>query len=314
MGAEPVVADGLDAAAIRAAVVSARPEVIIHEMTDLADATDLRHFDRAFANSNRLRTLGTDYLLAAGAGGGRQALYRPELLWLGFRATDGAVKTEADELDNDPPAELRRTVAAMRYLEQRITGSSQPEGIVLRYGAFYGPGTGVFASSTVQQIRHRRVPLIGDGAGWWSFVHVDDAATATVRAVERGKPGNIYNITDNEPAQVRDWLPALAEMLGAKPPLHLPVWIARLMAGEHMVALMTRACAASNAKVKKELDWQPAHSSWREDLPSSREIRWRRNRRRELSSLRQPSQRLALEPGVDAFDHLAVVVAESLPR
>jgi 2-alkyl-3-oxoalkanoate reductase len=265
MGAEPLVADGLDAAAIRAAVVSARPDVIIHEMTDLTDATDLRHFDRAFANSNRLRTQGTDYLLAAAREAGVKRFIAQSFCGWAFARTDGAVKTEADERDADPPAELRRTVEAMRYLEQSITGSSQPEGIVLRYGAFYGPGTGVFGPSTVQQIRHRRVPLIGDGAGWWSFVHVDDAAAATVRAVERGRPGNIYNIVDDEPAQVRDWLPALAEMLGARPPLHLPVWIARFMAGEHMVALMTRVCAASNAKAKKELDWRPAHQ-WREEF------------------------------------------------
>jgi 2-alkyl-3-oxoalkanoate reductase len=170
MGAEPVVADGLDAAAIRAAVVSARPEVIIHEMTDLTDATDLRHFDRAFANSNRLRTQGTDYLLAAAREAGVKRFIAQSFCGWAFARTDGAVKTEADERDADPPAGLRRTVEAMRYLEQRTTGSSQPEGIVLRYGAFYGPGTGVFGSYMVQQIRHRRVPLIGDGARWWSFI------------------------------------------------------------------------------------------------------------------------------------------------
>src|SRR5207302_9395165 len=134
------------------------------------------------------------------------------------------------ELDPDPPEELRRTLEAIRYLERTVTGSSSPEGVVLRYGAFYGPGTGVFDRSMLDQIRHRRVPLIGDGGGWWSFIHVDDAASATVMAVERGKPGYIYNIVDAEPVEVSDSLHALAEMLGANPPLHVPVWIDRLHA------------------------------------------------------------------------------------
>ncbi len=263
MGAEPVVADGLDEAVIRAAVASAKPDVIIHEMTDLAGATDLRHFDRAFASSNRLRTLGTDYLLgAAREAGVKRFIAQSFCGWL-YARTGAAAKTEADALDPDPPEELRRTLEAIRYLEQTVTGSLQPEGIVLRYGAFYGPDTGTFDRAMVEQIRRRRVPLIGDGGGWWSFVHVDDAAAATVRAVERGKPGNIYNIVDDEPVEVSEWLPALAQMLGARPPFHLPAWIARLVAGEHMVSMMTQVRAGSNAKAKRELDWQPAHPSWR---------------------------------------------------
>lgn len=264
MGAEPVVADGLDAAAIRAVVASTRPEIIIHEMTDLTGATDLRHFDRAFAASNRLRTEGTDHLLDAARETGVRRFIAQSFCGWAFARNGSSIKTEADELDPDPPAELRRTLDAIRYLERTVTGSAQPEGIVLRYGAFYGPGTGTFDPGTVKQIRHRRVPLIGDGAGWWSFIHVDDAAAATVRAIEHGKPGNIYNIVDDDPAQVSEWLPALAQMLGAKPPFHLPAWIARLVAGEHMVAMMTQVRAGSNAKAKRDLDWQPATPSWRD--------------------------------------------------
>jgi nucleoside-diphosphate-sugar epimerase len=252
MGAEPVVADGLDAAAIRSAVVFARPDVVIHEMTDLAGASDLRHFDRTFTNSNRLRTAGTDNLLTAAREAGVKRFVAQSFCGWTFARTGGPVKTETDELDPDPPQQLRRTLEAIRYLERTVTGSSKPEGIVLRYGAFYGPGTGVLDRSMV------------DGDGWWSFVHVDDAAAATVRAVERGKPGNTYNVVDDEPAEVRDWLPTLADMLGARPPFHLPAWIARLVAGEHMVAMMTQVRAGSNIKARRDLDWQPAHPSWRE--------------------------------------------------
>lgn len=264
MGAEPVVADGLDAAAIRSAVISTRPEVVIHEMTDLSGTIDLRHFDRTFASSNRLRTTGTDNLLAAAREAGVERFIAQSFCGWAFARTGGAIKTEDDELDPDPPAELRPTMEAIRYLEEQVTNSAKPDGIVLRYGAFYGPGTGTLDRTMVDQIRHRRVPLIGDGAGWWSFVHVDDAAAATVKAVERGKPGNIYNIVDDEPAQVRDWLPALAEMLGAKPPLHLPVWVGRLIAGEPMVSMMTQVRAGSNGKAKRALDWQLAYPSWRD--------------------------------------------------
>jgi 2-alkyl-3-oxoalkanoate reductase len=264
MGAEPVIADGLDADAIRAAVTSTRPDVIVDEMTDLGAVTDFRHFDRAFANTNQLRTRGTDLLLAAAREAGVKRFIAQSFSGWTIAPTGGSVKAETDEPDPNPPEELRRTLEAMRYLEQTVTGSSDPEGVVLRYGSFYGPGTGMLAPAMLEQLRHRRVPLIGDGGGWWSFIHVDDAASATVKAIEHGKAGNIYNIVDDDPAQVRQWLPALANMLGAKPPLHVPAWIGRLLAGEHMVAMMTQVRAASNAKAKRELDWRPARPSWRE--------------------------------------------------
>jgi nucleoside-diphosphate-sugar epimerase len=264
LGAEPIVTDGLDAAAVRAAVMAARPEAIIHEMTDLTGTADLRHFNRTFASSNRLRTAGTDHLLAAAREAGVKRFIAQSFCGWPYARNGGAIKTEADELDPEPPEELRPSLEAIRYLEQAVTGSRQPEGIVLRYGTFYGLDTGMLNHSTIEQIRHRRVPLIGDGGGWWSFVHVDDAAAATVRAVERGRPGGIYNIVDDEPAEVSEWLPALAQMLDAKPPFHLPAWIARLVAGEHVVSMMTQARAGSNIKAKRDLDWEPIHPSWRE--------------------------------------------------
>jgi nucleoside-diphosphate-sugar epimerase len=264
MGAEPVVADGLDARVIRAAVALAEPEIIIHEMTDLKAATDLRHFDRSFANSNQLRTRGTDLLVAAAREAGVKRFIAQSYCGWPYARVGGSVKTETDELDPEPPQELRRTLEAIQYLERTVSRLSKPEGVVLRYGAFYGPDTGMLDRSMIEQIRHRRVPLIGDGAGWWSFLHTDDAASATVAAIESGKTGNVYNIVDDEPAQVRDWLPALARMLGAKPPFHVPAWIGRLLAGDHIVAMMTQGRAGSNAKAKKDLGWRPAHPSWRE--------------------------------------------------
>ncbi|WP_407193899.1 NAD-dependent epimerase/dehydratase family protein [Bradyrhizobium sp. STM 3566] len=263
-GAEPVIADGLDAADMRAAVIAARPDVVIHQMTDLAAATDLRHFDRAFARTNELRTRGTDILLAAAREAGAKRFIAQSFCGWTFSRDGGAIKTEADELEPNPPEELRRTLEAIRYLERTVTASSAPEGIVLRYGFFYGPETGTLSPAMQDQLRRRRVPVIGDGGGHWSFIHTEDAASATVAAVERGRAGNIYNIVDDHPALVRDWLPALAEFLDAKPPLHVPAWLGRLLAGEHMVAMMTEVRGASNAKAKRELGWLPAHPSWRD--------------------------------------------------
>lgn len=264
MGAEPVVADGLDAASMRAAIVSAKPDIIIDQMTDLAAVTDLRHFDRAFARTNELRTRGTDILLAAAREAGAKRLIAQSFCGWTFRRDGSVLKSETDELDPNPPAELRRTLEAIRHLERTVTASSQPEGIVLRYGSFYGPDTGMLSSAMIDQLRRRRVPLIGDGGGWWSFIHTEDAASATVAAVDKGRPGSIYNIVDDQPAQVRDWLPALAELLDAKRPFHVPAWLGRLLAGEHMVLMMTQVRGGSNAKAKRELGWRPAYPIWRD--------------------------------------------------
>ena len=263
MGAEPVIVDGLDAEAVRAAVIAKQPEVIVHQMTDLADVTDLRHFDRAFAVTNQLRTSGTDVLLAAAREVGVRRFVAQSFCGWTYGRRGAPVKTEADPLDPDPPQELRRTLEAIQHLERAVIGSEQPEGIVLRYGSFYGPDTGMLSRVMIDQLRRRRVPIIGDGGGWWSFIHVADAASATVAAIERGRAGNIYNIVDDEPAEVSEWLPTLAAIVGAKPPFHVPTWLGRLLAGEHMVAMMTEARAGSNVKARRELGWHPSHPSWR---------------------------------------------------
>ncbi len=262
-GGEAVVADGLDAAAVRAAVVAAQPDVIVHEMTDLTGASDLRAFDRTFATSNHLRTQGTDNLLAAAKAAGVRRFVAQSYCGWPYARVGGPVKSEDDPLDPDPPLEFRRTLDAIRHLEHAVTQSTETEGVVLRYGSFYGEGTGMFDGRFVDQVRRRRIPLIGDGNGWWSFLHIDDAAAATALAIERGKAGAIYNIVDDDPAPVREWLPSLARLLGAKPPFHLPAWIAHLAAGEHLVLMMTQQRAGSNAKAKRDLDWQPTHASWR---------------------------------------------------
>jgi 2-alkyl-3-oxoalkanoate reductase len=264
MGAQAAVADGLNAEAMMQAVRSFEPDVIVDEMTDLSAVMDFRHFDRAFATTNRLRTEGTDNLLAAARAAGVKRLIAQSYCGWTFGRSGGAVKSEADAPDPDPPEEFRRTFEAIEYLERTVTASSEPEGIVLRYGAFYGENTGVLSQAMIDQLRRRRMPLIGDGGGSWSFIHVADAAAATVAAIDHGVPGNIYNIVDDEPAQVKDWLPAFAAMLSAKPPMHLPAWLGRLLAGEHMVAMMTEVRGSSNEKAKRELGWRPAHPSWRE--------------------------------------------------
>jgi nucleoside-diphosphate-sugar epimerase len=261
-GAEPVVADALDERVVHAAVLGARPDAIVHQLTDLKGASDLRRFDRTFATSNRLRTAATDSLLAAARACGVKRMVAQSFCGWPFAPVGGPVKSEDDPLDPAPPQEMRRTLDAIRYLEHAVTAQDSPKGVVLRYGAFYGPHTGMFDPAAIDQIRRRHVPLIGSGEGWWSFLHIEDAADATVLAVERGE--GIYNIVDDEPAPVRVWLPALAAMVGAKPPFHLPAWLARIIAGEHLVKMMTQARAGSNAKAKRDLGWRPRHSSWRD--------------------------------------------------
>ena len=262
LGAEPVVADALDRTAIHAAVIAARPDVIVHQLTDLKGASDLRHFDRAFANSNRLRTAGTDHLLAAARDCGVKRIVAQSFCGWPYARVGGFVKTEDDPLDDDPPREHRGTLDAIRYLESAVSTAPGITGVALRYGGFYGPDTGVFDPSTIEQIRRRRMPLIGGGTAWWSFLHIDDAAEATALAVERGE--GVYNIVDDDPAPVHDWLIELAAMLGAKPPFRVPAWLGRLAAGDHIVAMMTQSRAGSNAKARRELGWSPRYPSWRQ--------------------------------------------------
>jgi 2-alkyl-3-oxoalkanoate reductase len=268
LGAEAAVADGLDAAAVRDAVVKAEPEVVIHEMTALAGAKSFRKFDDEFALANRLRTEGTDHLLAASrAAGARRFVAQSYGNW-NYERTGAGPKSEEDPLDPDPPANQRRSLDAIRYLEERVVGADDLEGLALRYGNFYGPGTGFALDGDLAQlVRKRRLPIIGDGAGVWSFIHLDDVATATLLAVERGAAG-VYNVVDDEPAPVAVWLPEYAKALSAEPPRHVPVWLGRLASGEVGVSMMTRIRGASNAKARRELTWEPRYRSWREGFRS----------------------------------------------
>jgi nucleoside-diphosphate-sugar epimerase len=261
LGARGVPMDGLSEREVDVAVSAEQPDVVVHEMTALSGESDLRHFDRWFATTNELRTIGTDNLLRAAAAAGVGRFVAQSYTGWSNARSGGAVKTEDDPLDPEPPAEMRESLAAIRHLEQAVLEAS---GVVLRYGSLYGPGTSL-AGEYVEMVRKRRLPVIGDGAGVWSFIHVDDACAATVAAVEGGRPG-IYNIVDDEPAPVSEWLPELARRSGAKPPRHLPAWVGRLATGEVGVSMMTRIRGSSNAKAKRELGWSPAHPTWRGNI------------------------------------------------
>ena len=263
LGATPIVADALDPDQVADAVGRANPDVIVHQLTAIG-AIDLRHLDRDFALTNRLRTEGTDHLLSAGHAVGVKRFVAQSAIYGFYARTGGAVKTEEDPLDPDPPRDMSKTLAAIEHLEDAVLGASWTEGIVLRYGAFYGPDTSMTAGSEqFEMVKKRKFPLVGSGAGTWSFIHIADAAEATVAAVDRGKPG-IYNIVDDDPAPVSEWLPSLAQTLGAKKPMHVPRFVGRLFAGEVGAVFMTEIRGASNAKAKRDLDWQPDHPSWRQ--------------------------------------------------
>ena len=259
VGAEPVVVDGLDREAVIAAVRAAAPEVIVHEMTALAGMRSFRHPDRLFAATNELRTRGTDNLLAAAAGAGTRRVIAQSYAGAGPDERPGPVKTEEDLPRWRPIQSARQGPAAIAHVEA-VVPARAPEGLVLRYGGFYGPGTGDFM---VNAVRRRQVPVIGGGTGVWSFIQITDAAAATVAAVDRGAPG-LYNVVDDDPAPVAEWLPYLAEVLGAKPPRRMPAWLGRLLAGEFVVAQMTTSRGYTNEKAKKELGWEPRYASWRE--------------------------------------------------
>jgi 2-alkyl-3-oxoalkanoate reductase len=258
-GAEPVVLDGLDREAVIAAVRAAAPEVIVHEMTALAGMRSFRNPDRLFAATNALRTRGTDYLLAAAAEAGTRRLIAQSYAGPGPDNRPGGLKTEDDPAEWRPIRSAMRAPAAIRHVEEAVP-AGVPEGIVLRYGGLYGPGTG---GVLLEMVRKRMVPVIGGGRGVWSFIEVTDAASATAAAVGRGEPG-IYNVVDDDPATVADWLPYLAKLLGAGPPLRVPAWLGRLVAGEFVVAQMTGSRGYCNEKAKKKLGWEPRYASWRE--------------------------------------------------
>lgn len=248
------------------------PDVVVHQATALRDiGTNIRHFDRLFESTNRLRTDGTAALLRA-CREVRSRLVVQSFCGWPWAQVGGAVKSEDDPLDDDPPRAFRRTFAALRELESRTTAYEQ--GVVLRYGAFYGPGTSLTPGGVHwEAVRRRQFPLVGDGAGVWSFVHVADAASAVVAGLDHGR--GVYNVVDDDPALVRTWLPLLAELVGAKQPRRVPSWVARLAAGEGAVRMMTTVRGSSNAKARRELDWQPSYGSWREGFAQERDARQR---------------------------------------
>jgi len=267
LGATPVIADALNPDQIAQAVANAAPEVIVHELTAIG-ALDLRHFDRDFALTNRLRTEGSDNLLSAGRAVGAKR-FIAQSYWGFYARTGGPVKGEDQPLDPHPARETRETLKAIRHLEDAVTAADWTEGIVLRYGGFYGPGTSLApGGDQLEMVRKRKFPLVGDAGGMWSFIHVADAAEATVAAIEHGHRG-IYNIVDDDPAPVAEWLPALANTLGARKPMRVPKFVGRLFAGEAGVVMMTDTRAASNAKAKRELGWRPRHPSWREGFAAA---------------------------------------------
>jgi nucleoside-diphosphate-sugar epimerase len=269
LGAVPVVADALDPDQVAKAVGTARPDVIVHQLTAIPARLNLRHFDRDFALTNRLRTEGTDHLLSAGHAVGVRRFVAQSNGAVPYARNGGPVKSEEDPLDPTPPREMREGWAAIRHLEEAVLGADWTEGIVLRYGGFYGPGTSLApGAEQVELVRRRKLPLVGDGGGVWSFIHIADAAEATVAAIEHGSRG-VYNVVDDDPAPVAEWLPALAAELGAKKPMRVPRFIGRLFAGEYGVVMMTELRGASNAKAKRELGWRPAHPSWRQGLTAA---------------------------------------------
>jgi nucleoside-diphosphate-sugar epimerase len=265
LGAVPVIADALDRTEVDAAVGEVAPDVVVHQLTAIGHV-DTRHFERSFAATDRLRVEGTDNLLAAARAVGVRRFVAQSNGAFTYARTGERVKNEQDPLDRSPVRQMAPMIAAIQHLEKAVLGAAWTEGIVLRYGAFYGPGTSMApGSEQFEMVRQRKFPIVGDGGGVWSFVHIADAAEATVAAVEKGVRG-VYNIVDDDPAPVAEWLPELAAMLGAKRPMRVPRLIGRLAAGQAGVVLMTELRGASNAKAKRELGWHPAHSSWRQGL------------------------------------------------
>jgi nucleoside-diphosphate-sugar epimerase len=258
LGAEALVMDGLDAMSVGAAVAAARPDTIVHQMTAIAvKKPDMRHLDRWFASTNRLRTEGTDHLLAAAeATGVSHVVAQGYASWNGIRQ-GGWVKTEEDPLDPQTGTRAREVAAALRHVQDVVLRAG---GAVLRYGGFYGPGA---SDDQVELVRKRQFPLVGGGTGYTSWVHLDDAASATVLAVEQQARG-VFNIVDDDPAPASEWLPYLAACAGAKPPMRLPTWLARMLAGEVAVTMMTEGRGFSNAKAKRELGWELRYPSWRQ--------------------------------------------------
>lgn len=260
-GAKSVVADALDPEAVARAVAEAEPDVIVHELTSIGPDMDLRHPDKTFGPTNQLRTKGTDHLLSAARAAGVRRFVAQSFAPLIYERTGSLVKTEEDPVDTHPPDSIVEANRAIRYLEDAVRNTDGIEGVVLRYGGFYGQGTSMdptIGGEQIQAIKKRQFPIVGGGSAVWSFIHVDDGAEATAIAVERGEPG-IYNIVDDSPAPVSDWLPAVAKAIGARPPRRFPKWLGRLFAGEMGVMMMTELRGSSNGKARRELGWEPRY-------------------------------------------------------
>jgi nucleoside-diphosphate-sugar epimerase len=268
LGAMPVVADALDPDQVAEAVGTARPDVIVHELTALSGVES--YSERDALPTNRLRAEGTDHLLCAGQAVGVRRFVAQGVAGFGaYARSGGPVKSEEDPLDSAPVPEMRETLAALRHLEGAVLGAEWTEGIVLRYGVFYGPGTSLAqGEAQFELVREQKLPLVGDGGGVWSFIHIADAAEATLAAVEHGSRG-VYNVVDDDPAPVAEWLPALARTLGAKEPMRVPRSTALELVGEPGVVTMTEIRGASNAKARRELAWRPAHPSWRQGFAAA---------------------------------------------
>ena len=264
LGAVPVVADALDPDQVAEAVGTARPDVIVHQLTAIG-AVNTRRMEKSFEATNRLRIDGTDHLLSAGQAVGVKKFVAQGHV-MSYARTGGPVKSEDDPYDTSPPKQMRANLNALKHMEEAVLGARWTEGIVLRYGWFYGPGTSLAPDGEQSElIRRGKFPQIGDGGGIWSFVHTADAAQATVAAIERGDRG-VYNVADDDPAAVAEWLPVLAQRLGGKKPMRVPTWVGRLAAGEAGVVVMTELRGMSNAKAKSRLGWKPARPSWRQGL------------------------------------------------
>jgi nucleoside-diphosphate-sugar epimerase len=266
LGASPAVGDALDPESVARVVAEAEPEVVIHELTAIDTGSMGRSIDKMFATTNRLRSEGTDHLLAAARAVGAKRFIAQSFAGWPFERTGELIKSEEDPLQTQPPKTVSESLSAIRHVEESVAGADGIEGIVLRYGGFYGPGTSISLNpdgEQVEMIRKRRLPVIGSGAGIWSLVHIPDAASATAAAVERGEPG-LYNVVDDEPIAVGELLPELAKAVGAKPPRRIPRWLGRLIAGEGNTIMMTEVRGASNEKAKRELGWDLQYPSWRQ--------------------------------------------------
>lgn len=267
LGGEPAIADALDADAVREAIETARPDAVIHQLTSLPRRIDPRKIERDFLLNDRLRSEGTRNLVDAARATGARRILAQSIAFAYAPGPSGTIHTERDPLYlESPPKAFARSAQAVGVLERSVLDAG---GLVLRYGYFYGPGCSIARGGSVgQDIGRRRLPIVGGGRGVWSFIHIDDAAQATVAALTRGRSG-AYNIVDDDPAPVSEFLPALAEALGAPRPMRVPSFLARPLAGSYGVMTMTRAQGASNELAKRELGWRPAHASWREGFRSA---------------------------------------------